>query len=330
MILLLLLFLIIIPCLIGQPVRKVLDHKGHDMVTTYLVGVMTLFITSGGVQLLMILTKRPFSDYEKFYLLILAILSLVGIVLAFFEFRKEKNGVSLRKRASEFLKSQFPTKDSRIFGVLTVVVLVLCAARILTGTPDLTGDFTLETVNTTLATDSIYEYNSLTGQVIEEGMPIRQQILTLPFFLAFLSKVFGIDAAGLLYQIFPCYVLILIALVYSRWGTLLFPNQAGRQKGFLFIVSFLLLVGDYGRFAPAALILHQGFTGNAVCVGVVLPFAIYLCMRGKWLPALLCVGAELFLIWTTYGLGFCVWVLLLFGLIRLGDLMGSFISRRRK
>lgn len=326
MILLLLLFLILAPYLVGRPVGKLLDHTGHSIPDTYLYGVMTLFITSGGVQLLLILREGPFSDYEKWYPLILLLFALAGIVLTVLDLRKEKTEKSLRERLHSLSRSLLPDRESRIFGALTVAVLLLCGLRILTGTPDLTGDFTLETVNTTLATDRIYAYNSLTGQVIEAGMPIRQQILTMPFFLAFLSHVFRVDAAVLLYQIIPCYVLALAVLVYSRWGAILFPKQTGRQFGFLFVIGILLLAGDYARLAPAALILHQGFTGNALCAGVIIPFAICQCMRKKWLPAILCAGAELFLIWTTYGLGYCVWVVLLFVLV---EFVGLVAGRRK-
>jgi len=89
-------------------------------------------------------------------------------------------------------------------------------------------------------------------------------------------------------------------------------NRRDMQSGFLFLISFMIFVGDYAGAAPAALLLHQGFTGNAMCAAVVIPFAIYLCMKGKWLAAFLCVVAELFLIWTTYGLGYCVLVIVLF------------------
>lgn len=323
MILLLLICFIVMPYLVGKPVRKILDYKGHDVITTYLCGVMMIFIASGGVQLLMVLKQRPFSEYEKLFAVVLAVFAVAGILLLVWELcRKKQEILGFCKRIPECWRSRLSDRESRIFGALTAAVLVLCVARILTGTPDVTGDFTLETVNTTLETDSIYQYNSLTGMVIEEGMPIRQQILTLPFLLAFFSDIFRIDAAVLLYRLFPCYVLFLTALVYSRWGKLIFPGESGRQKGFLFIVGLLILMGDYAGLAPAALLLHQGFTGNAVCAGVVLPFAMYLCMRKKWFMALLCVGAELFLIWTTYGLGFCVWVILLFALLQLGRLIG--------
>lgn len=326
MIILLVLFLIIMPYLVGQIVRRVLDYTGRGMVDAYLCGVMAMFMVSGVLQFLFLFMKRPFSNYEKVFPLILGVLAFAGIVVVAFDVKSSRSEQTYKERFLGFWRSYFQSKESQIFSVGVVVLLVLCAVRILTMGPNLIGDFTLETVRTTLATDSIYQYNSFTGQIIEQGMPIRQQILTLPFFLAFLSDVFDVDANMLLYKIFPCYVLFLTILVYCRWAGVLFAKQREKQSGFLLVICMLLLVGDYARLAPASLVLHQGFTGNAVCAAVVIPYAIYLCMKKKWLLACLCVGAELFLIWTTYGFGYCVWVIFLFAILEIG---GKLIKERK-
>ena len=110
----------------------------------------------------------------------------------------------------------------------------------------------------------------------------------------------------------------------------MFWKKRERQAGFLFLIGLLVFVGDYAYAAPAALLLHQGFTGNAICAGVIIPFAIYSCMSKKWLLACLCVASELFLIWTTYGLGYCVWVIALFLVIELvRKLVDNGIKRRK-
>lgn len=316
MIILLLLFLIIVPFLVGQPVRRILEHTGRGIVDEYLCGVMAMFVASGVLHVLLLFLNRPFSDYEKIYPILLLIVALVGVLLVVLDIRKDNNS-RRKERILGVWRSITGNKETRIFSVLTAIVLAFCVIRILVGTTDVTGDFTLETIRTTLSTDSIYQYNSLTGLALEEGMPIRQQILTMPFFLAFLSNVFRIEASVLLYKIFPCYILFLTVLIYAQWGGVLFSNQRERRSVFLFVVSVLLLVGDYAQAAPAALLLHQGFTGNAICVGMVIPFVIYACMSKKWLLAGLCVAAELFLVWTTYGLGFSVLVIFIFALIEL-------------
>ena len=310
-------FILILPLLVGYPVRKILDYTGKGIADTYVSGVLMLFIISGALQLPLLKLSRPFSDYEMVYPLLILFLSLIGLVMLVIDLQRKlrERERGLYEHIRGLVRSFLQDRESLLFCILTLAVILLCCVRIWMEPADTAGDFTLETIRTTLETDSIYQYNSLTGQRIEEGMPIRQQLLTLPFFLAFLSKWLSMDATLLVYRFFPCFVLLLSLLVYGRWGAFLFPRQRQKQSGFLFVISFMILAGDYARLAPAAILLHQGFTGNAVCVGVILPFTIYLCMKKKFFPACLCVASELFLIWTTYGFGYSMLVLVLFLLL---------------
>lgn len=310
-------FLIFGPFLLGQPVRKVLDHGGRGGTDTYILGVMTMLTISGVLHFFVMYINGPFSVYLRLYPVIIICVSAVGIILTIMDIKRNNVEFSIKARVIAFGRSWFKSRELMIFGGLTLITILLCIIRILTGQPDVTGDFTLETIRTTLQTDSIYQYNSLTGRLLEEGMPIRQQILTLPFFQTFLSVCSGIDINLLIYKIFPCYTLVLAVLVYSRFAGTLFVKQKESQMIFMFMISFMILVGDYAQAAPAALMLHQGFTGNAMCAGVIIPFSIYLCMNRKWLSACVCAVTELFLIWTTYGLGFSVWVIFLFVMIEI-------------
>lgn len=319
-------FLILVPHLSGCTVRKLLDRSGRGVADTYICGVMTMLIISGLLHFFVMYTNRPFTVYLKLYLIMTAVLTIIGVLITLQDIRKNNIGLNIRECMAGFINSWSQSREMRIFGALTLIAILLCMVRIITNEPDVTGDFTLETIRTTLQTDSIYQYNSFTGQVLEEGMPIRQQILTMPFFQTFLSRLSGIDISLLLYKIFPCYVLLLTILTYSRFAGALFPGQNKHQMIFMFIISFMLLVGDYARMAPAALILHQGFTGNAMCASVIIPFAVYSCMNKKWLLALLCAATEMFLIWTTYGLGFSMLVIIFFAII---EIAGKIIGRQR-
>lgn len=322
----LLLFLLVIPFFAGHPVRKILNFRGSNYMETYLCGNLLMWVVSGAVQLLLLVMKRPFSQYTVIFSVLMGGLGLAGMIVFIMETRQ-------KERIFQTLKGQFRSWfQSRRSGILFGLVLgtfLLCTLRIWFGQPVLTGDFTMETVNTTLAADSIYQYHSLTGLLIEEGMPIRQQILTLPFFLAFLIQASGLDAGLVIYQIFPVYVLLLTFLTYGCYSGFLFPREWESQNGFLFIVGVLLLFGDYAQAAPASLLLHQGFTGNALAAGVIIPLAVYFCISKKWLLAFLCAAAEIFVIWTTYGAGFCALVLVFFALLSLWDWERTKIRKRK-
>lgn len=324
---LLILFLLFVPFLTGQPICKILNRGGKGMVDIYICGVMTLFAISGVLHLFVMLTNSSFSYYIKLYPIIVFTIAIMGAVLTVFDVKKNKAEASVKTWLSVFWSSWFKNRELLMLGVLNLVVMLMCVTRIITGEPDVTGDFTLETIRTTLQTDSIYQFNSFTGKLIEEGMPIRQQILTLPFFQLFLSVFFVIEINTVLYKIFPCFVFLWGLLVYGRLAGILFVKQKKRQILFMFIVNFMLLVGDYARMTPASLVIHQGFTGYAICAHVIIPFVIYLSMNRKWLMAFLCAVAEMFLVWTTYGLGYSVLVMMIFALIEIMEIM---IGKKKK
>lgn len=314
---LLILSLLIVPFFLGQPVSKIIDRGSRDVTDTYICGVMTMFVLSGALHFFVMFTNRPFSEYVKLYPVVIAFLMLVGVVITVFGVKKNSGEHGIKAKMIAFGKVWFKSGETKLFAILTLITLFLCVIRILTGEPDVTGDFTLETIRTTLQTDTIYQYNSFTGMLLAEGMPIRQQILTMPFYLAFLSEFFGVGVELVIYRVFPCFVLLMGFLVYTRLAGVLFPENKEKQTVFMFVICFMILVGDYAHAAPAALMLHQGFTGNALCVGVVIPFVIYACLRRNWLMAALCVAAELFLIWTTYGLGFSALTIFIFAFMEI-------------
>lgn len=312
------LFLVIVPFFVGCTVGKVADPFEYGLLDTYLDGVLMLFVLSGLVQFVTVLFHRAFGEYIIIYAVLLTLLFIPGVFLFGWGMRKDgKNKIFLEK-GKGFFRFWFADRASQVLTLLNILIFVFCIARVLFGTVDLHGDFTMETVRTTLETDSIYEYDSFTGQVLNEGMPIRQKILTLPFFLAMLCEIAGVNPGILIYKVFPCFLLMWTAMLCAKWGSLLFPKQREKESGFLMLTGCLLLFGDYAQMAPASLLLHQGFTGNALCALFVIPYTLYLCLRKKWVLSLLCIAAEIFLIWTTYGFGYCFLIVAFFGIWEAG------------
>ena len=72
----------------------------------------------------------------------------------------------------------------------------------------ITGDMTLEAVNSFLESDRVYEVNPLTGGAYEAGMPMRLQILCLPSLYGFISQSMGIETELLIYGLIPGIVLL--------------------------------------------------------------------------------------------------------------------------
>ena len=318
-------YLAVIPLFAGMFVRKILEFKGRNLADDYLSGVMSLLVMSGVVQFTAIKLNYSFSWYCRIMIMASVLMALVGAVLSValqtFTLSSLKQGFRDKARAI--------THKNNIWWLVLVGAIFLCVlARITLSSPVLEGDFTLETLNTTVATDSIYKYNALIGQPIEGGMPIRQQILTLPVFLGFLSYIFEVDAGLLVFRLWPCFVAFLCFLCYHRIATHLFPDEFEKRCMCINLFAFMMLVGDCGVMSPTFLLVYKGFTGYCLLANVVLPFLLASLIRKQWGMAALCLAAEVFIVWTTYGFGFGIWMTIFYLICMVGYRI--FVDRKRK
>lgn len=184
------------------------------------------------------------------------------------------------------------------------------------------GDMTVETVGSFLQNDSVYQVNPMTGRAYEEGLPSRIEILCLPTLYASLSSIFRIKPDVLILYVVPVIMLLCCYGAYSCLAKGLFPEARSKRLWFLALAALLIWVGSYGYGMDGFGLLFSGWRGVTIRNTVLIPYALSLCLRKKyvWLP--LCVLAEMCMVWTLYGLGASLSVIL-------GMMLVRFLRRRR-
>lgn len=170
-------------------------------------------------------------------------------------------------------------------------------------------DITMETVQTILQEGYAYESNPLTGEPYTAGAPKRWKILVLPYVYAFICKTTGVSPQVLLYELVPTVVLLLSYLVYSRFAVYLFPQNRKKQCFFMLLVAFLYQFGNTAAVTDSFCLFHAGFEGTSIRGAVLLPLALLLCLKEKWIWAAVCAAAEACIVWTNYGLGYTVLIM---------------------
>ena len=85
----------------------------------------------------------------------------------------------------------------------------------------------------------------------------------------------------------------------------------------LFVISVLFWCGDYLDVMDGFLLLHSGYRGVSVRNGILLPFTLGMCLKKKWKVSVLAILAEACIVWTLYGLGACLLVVVVMLLIDL-------------
>lgn len=171
-------------------------------------------------------------------------------------------------------------------------------------------DMTAETVGSFLAADGIYRVNPMTGLPYQAGMPFRIKILCLPTLYAGICRVTGFDPATVVQFIVPEITLISCYAAFSALGRCLFPQDQKKRACFLVAAAFLVWTGSCGFGMDGFNLLCCGWRGETIRNCVLAPWLLSLCLRRKWKSAALCVLAEACIVWTLYGFGVCVALML--------------------
>ncbi len=184
------------------------------------------------------------------------------------------------------------------------------------------GDMTVETVGSFLETNAVYRVNPMTGREYADGLPTRLEVLCLPTLYGALSGIFRIRPDTLVWYVVPVITLLCCYGAYTCLAKSLFPENRTSRLCFLATVAFLVWIGSYGYGVDGFGLLFSGWRGVTLRNTVLVPYAVSLCLRKKYVCALLCILAEICIVWTLYGLGACV-------LVILGMMSVRFLTRRR-
>lgn len=177
------------------------------------------------------------------------------------------------------------------------------------------GDMTVETVGSFLQSDTVYGVNPMTGRAYEQGLPSRLKILCLPTLYGALCRLFSVPPKTLVWQIAPMLTLIGCYGAYASLAVSLFEEDTKKRRAFLIAVALLIWAGGYLYGMDGFGILYSGWRGVTIRNAVLIPWTVSLCLRKKWFMAFACVIAEACLVWTLYGMGACLFVLIGMGVI---------------
>ncbi|MCR5756020.1 MAG: hypothetical protein K6G30_14565 [Acetatifactor sp.] len=276
-----------------------------------LIGFLLIIGLSEVANLVAIVLHKPFSAGIRLFIAACVILMIAVIFLP----AKETHRIAL-------------TGQGKIVHLAFIALFLLQLLYILQGKNVYDGgDLTVETVNTMLTTDTIYQINPLTGQAFAQGMPMRLKIISLPMLYAFLCRVIPLESYFIIQQLVPAIVLALAYFAYSALAEALFAEDTWKQSVFLLCVAILISFGDYMYGMEGFGVLHAGYRGATIRMAVIVPYLFSLLIRRNRIGIVLCILAEACIVWTFYGMGACV--LITFFYVACGRIWRK-LSERRK
>lgn len=196
------------------------------------------------------------------------------------------------------------TRYSHLITLLFVLVLLQAVWNILLHEPYRGNDITMETVQTIMREGYNYTSNPLTGMPDTAGAPTRWKILVLPFVYATICDVTGIAPATVVFELVPMVVLLVSYLIYLELAKVIFAESPYKQCVFMLSLVIARWFGDYLAGTESALVLHSGYEGDAIRVAILLPLALLGAIKNQWWLVVLCMLAEVAIVWTFYGLGY--------------------------
>ncbi len=285
-------------------------------VTDGIVSFMVLLIGAAeAAHLFGTFLHNPFSRCVPVFLILalISLLLLAGITVLLWRKGELKTGVGVEK-----------SRADKLLLLVFLALVLLQVAYVITGQSIYRqGDMTVETVGSFLQNDMIYQVNPLTGRAYEGGIPTRLKLLGLPTMYGVFCSIFHVAPEIFVWRVASVITLVGCYGAYFCVAKSLFPENRCKQRLFLVIVALLLWAGNYELGVDGFNVLSSGWRGVALRNGVLIPYTVSLCLRKKYLHALLCVAAEACIVWTLYGLGACLAVIV-------GMALTEFLMAHRK
>ena len=277
--------------------------KESGYIDAILTGVLIGIGACEAAYLTALFLKWRFAECMRLMRILFALLFVLGLAVCLWDRARQK------RVPVKLYKEDGSNRTSYYLGFITLVIIVIQFVIIQVNEHVyLDGDMTVETVNTLLYTDRISGIDPLTGNEIENGVPLRIQILCIPALYAFLTETFHMSTIEVVWQGIPAFILLCSYLAFWEIAKIFFPENNIRRNLFMLLIAFLMTVGDYKLGMDGFLLLQSGFRPTAVRALVILPFAVSALFRKRWLLTCMCVIAEACITWTLYGAGVCLLV----------------------
>ena len=292
--------------ILGNALTCVLDPKKakheYSWEDRILAGILIMIGLAEGAHLFIMVRGQSVFAFTKYFSLLLAATAGLSIaILAICIFRNKHQCHFPKLEKNEWILA------SLFLALVAAQVVLLCVRT----TVYLGYDETLETVTTLLKSERLYEVNPLTGKPYAAGMPSRLKILCLPTIYASLSQITKASPELVTWHLIPVLTLLCSYLAYASLAKALFEEKTHRLL-FLAVVALLVFVGDAGYGLEGFGLLHAGFQGTTIRSAVLLPWTFGLRIRGKWKLLPLVILAEACIVWTLYGLGMSLLLVLLY------------------
>lgn len=246
----------------GMLFCKISGGKETSQLWKHLIGFFVLIFCQGVV---FFVTQLLGWNFRRSAAVLTVLLLLICGASVFF-CKKELAG--LVKRIRNFSFKEMP--NGRYWGLFFWLFLGI-VLTVSFGTAGNRNDAVVETVQTTLVTDTMNQYHPFTKRPLELGVILSKKVITLPFWYSTLCLWTGLEAVDAVWVLGTLITVICSLLAFAELGGLLFFRDFKKTWLLLILMELLYLSGDYYIGATGYRQLFYGYSGEVIVSTVLIP-----------------------------------------------------------
>ncbi len=313
----------IVVYLSGMLFCKISGEKETSQLWKHLIGFFFLIFCQGifffGGQLL----HWTFQNTAMLLTVFLLVICIISVYLC-------KNEIAELWRKVK--KSRFRDVKNGRYRVLVFWLLLGIIFVVAFGTAGNRNDAMVETVQTTLMTDTMNQYHPFTREKLELGVIMSKKIITLPFLYSMFSLWTGLDAVSTVWILGTVLTVICSLMAFAELGGLLFFRDFKKTWLLVVFMELMYLSGDYYIGAAGYRQLFYGYSGEVIVTTVIIPCILSILYRffgpflredfpieqekisfgGLLLSLGLCVGSSFFIVSLAWGILMVMIAIILF------------------
>lgn len=277
---LLALVLLVLPVLVGNMVDG-RELKMNHLLYRFVSGQMILWAGFLAICVPAVLKQKPYSFVQKYYVIYLIVMSLLGAVAWLFHtIKKTKKSVAVpveQKRTTGYYLLW------AAFFASVLIQLVMC---VLLAYEEGDDAFYIAESTITEGSDTMYRILAYTG--FSTDLQARYALAPFPIWITFLAKISGIRAVVVAHVILPMVLIVMSYCVYYMLGETLLLKKKENLPFFMLIVSVMILFGGYSVYTAENFLLVRTAQGKAVLADIIIPFLFLLLysfmeqVSGEW------------------------------------------------
>ncbi len=274
----------VLPYMAGYILSTLFNKRETGQIETYLIGFFFVLLLQGVV---FIGGQASGISFDQMCELFFSMTLCIGVVFALALVCNIIRAIIVKNRPksndedsalSEPVSHRPMSRQEWVILAILIIVAAGVLARVWLLKPYLRHDIMIETVRTTLSTDTINEYNPLTSQPYSLGLIASRKLISLPTYYSYICRIYGIDETLLLFVFLTSQT---IMCTYFACIQTMAPMLRNRRKTLIFgvFLGALLLSGDYFSGAIGEKLLWYGYAGDTIVAGVMLPYIMYIATR---------------------------------------------------